>query len=261
MKYLILPLLLLTGCATAKLNPWPVHECEDIPGVDGASYCYDESATGATDVLWFFHGLKDTKEVWRKPTIVPSSYPELINSMPPMRIVTVSWVGSVADGWMLAKSRTQKPYTATLEVFKNKVVPYIEQRRGLKGPYKLMGHSMGGSNAATLAAAYPEMWSSVTLINPALIVDANDPWEWEQKCPWCLEIKQNFDNLDQWKAERPRPSPVLTHITGCKQDVLFSLYDGTVEFKNKSVNVDWHDGLPGCDHWHFDVPWVVEGLR
>ena len=273
-SYLLLWLFLglLAGCATGPVasKNWPKHECGNIPGVEDASYCYDESAPGATDVLFFFHGLKDSKEVWVKPTSVPSDYPALIAAMPAMRIITISF----GDGWLLTNypARSKVPRAATLDNFRGKILPYLENKYGLKPPYKGLSHSMGGANLAVLWAAYPEMWKSVTLLNPAMITKATDPWDFLQICPWCLMVKANFDNRKQWNAGSPiglvdaaNPGLPPIHITACESDLIFWLYDGTKEFRNhakvKSNSVDWHDGEPGCSHWNFDVPWVMRSLR
>jgi hypothetical protein len=186
-----------------------------------------------------------------------------------MRIVSVS----LGEGWMLTEypNRTLKPAQATLQTFKEKIEPYLKEKYQLKGPYKGLAHSMGGNNLAMLWAAYPELWSSVTLINPMLIKDSQDPWNVFSICPSCLLIKYNYDNKEQWQSGRP--SEILKHagklgplaITGCSQDVLFHLYAGTREFadqaKAHAVSVDYHDGDLGCDHWHFDIPWVIRSLK
>lgn len=286
---LILPLVLMLSCITAPLasKDWPVHFCEEIPETT-ASYCYDESDKIAVTVGLMFHGLGDNDQYWLKPSNGPlgSSAPALIAAMPPMRWFTISFsqpvsiplIGSFESGWMLTKYPERKltPEDSTIDVFKNKIMPYLETKYGIKGPYIGLGHSMGGSNLATLWAA-PEtsaMWKSVTILNPALAASKFDPFHLTpllDYCPWCWMVPKNFENKSQWDAGSPLGllktakfplAPI--HITACKQDVLFQMYDATLELialANSKMEVDWHDGDPGCDHWHYNVPWVIGSLK
>ena len=273
MKYLLgLVCLFFIGCASKPFTPpesWPVHECGPIPGVDKASYCYDESAAGATDVLWWMHGLGDSNEVWKKPTTVPSSYPDLIAQMPPMRIITISFSEPVMvmgkpfeSGWMLTgyPNRTKEPVMSTLDVFKNKIVPFIEAKYKMKGPYKIAGHSMGGSNVAQVVKAFPEMWSKAVIINPALVQDSVDPWNFVQLCPWCLMIKANYDSKAQWLKDRPEPiKGKKVMVTGCPLDI-FLLYPAAQEYAQKA-GIEIQEDPPVCTHWKFPVSNILKFLK
>lgn len=283
-KYLFFILAILAGCATGPVasKGWSDHFCEKVPGTT-ATYCYDETVKGATKVGLFFHGLLDDSTVWVSPTSVPSSYPDLIAAMPPLRLFTISFsqpmkVGPfpVKSGWMISDypGRTLAPADSTIDTFKNIIMPYLEKKYGISGPYVGFGHSMGSSNLATLWAdpKTSSMWKSVTLINPAFAATKYDPFHLKvgQECLWCYAVKYNFDNTDQWNTWSPlgtltkagKLAPI--RITATQTDFPFNLYDGAVEFRDeakKHATVDWLDSNQGYDHWHFSVPWVVAPLK
>lgn len=267
----------IAGCASKPIasEKWPKHECGPIPEVDMATYCYDESRSEATDVMFWMPGLGDTANVWKEPD-TNSDYPELIEKLPPTKIVTISFAQPVKildfdfqSGWMITgyPNRTLKPAQATLEVFKTKIVPFIEAKYGIKGPYKIAGHSQGSSNAAMLVAAFPEMWSKVVLLNPAMITDQHDPWDLRtgEYCPWCYMVKSNYDNLPQWKSGGPNPVKNMppTLVTACPIDI-FGLYAGAESYVVKSRKLGNKVTLlqdpPICTHWRFPVDKVVKFL-
>jgi len=267
--FIALAMLWLTACQSPaiKSSEW-FNVCGSL---DGAAWCYHEVGTPdlSKPAIIFNHGLNDDEQVFIKPTSVPSSYPTLIASMPHgSRILVISF----GKAFMLTgyPGRTLKPVGATLENYKA-ILAKLSVKFKLMPPFALAGHSQGGNQVAMLWATYPELWSSATMINPALITDSTDPWNVFSICPWCLMVKYNYDNKDQWNAGRP--SEILKQsgklgplaVTGCSQDVLFHLYAGTQEYadqaKAHAVSVDYHDGLPGCSHWLFDVPWVIKSLK
>jgi predicted esterase len=258
---LFLSFFLLTACQTPVVNnqSW-VKTCGTISA--GIEYCIYDTAPDIQQkpTVFFMHGLGDSKDVFTSPTSVPSSYPELIAKFPAARIVVVSW----GKGWLLTGygKRTQKPLDATLETFHDIVIPYLVSHHPIgAGPYKLVGHSMGGFNVAQLCSRYPSDWSSCTLINPMMIKDSQDPWNLLSICPACIDLKYNFDSKAQWLSDRPSPSPTHppTFVTACQSDI-FQLYDGGKEYALKA-HAQFIDGVPGCTHWLFDVPWVIRSLK
>jgi pimeloyl-ACP methyl ester carboxylesterase len=271
-------MLALSGCQSKPVasSRWPIHDCGPIPGVDMATYCFDQTDDETTDVLWFFHGLGDDAQVWRTPTSVPSSYPDLIKAMKKTKIVTISFAQPVTiaglpfkSGWMMTgyPNRTLVPTQATLDVFKNKIVPFIEEKYGIKGPYKIAAHSQGGNNAAMVIAAFPEMWSRAVLLNPALITDAHDPWKLKlgEYCPWCYMVPHNYPDFATWRQGGPSPAKGAPHmlVTACPIDI-FGLYSGAEAYVVKSRKlgnkVTFIEGPPICSHWSFSVSAVVKFL-
>lgn len=245
LRYLIL--LLFVGCATKTLksSDWK-NKCGAI---DEIKYCYHEIGEPdlTKDPIVMMHGLYDSERVFLEPTKMPSNYPELINAMPAgTRIIVISF----GPGFMLTAypNRTKEPKTATLARFKELLAPY-----GTK--FRLLSHSMGGFNAAVLMRAYPEMWSKAVLINPMLITKDTDPWNLIQICPSCLMTKANFDNLAQWKKERPILSSVPTMVTACPIDI-FGLYPGAQEYSKHVIDDD-----PICSHWTWNTEKVLGFLK
>lgn len=255
---MVLCLLTLARCSSAPVasTTWK----SDCGSIDAEiKYCYHE--IGQPDlskpVIVFMHGLEDSEQVFLHPTSVPSSYPDLIAAMPVgSRIFVLSW----GPGWLLTSSpRDKAPLTATLERFKAVLLGRSP------GPFRLMGHSMGGANAARLAEAYPELFTKVILINPMLVTDDNDPWNVIQICPACLLIKPNYDGTAQWKSDRPEPAAqaAASLVTACPIDI-FALYSGAEEYVVKSRKlgnkVTMLDDPAICTHWSFPVPEIVKFL-
>lgn len=276
MRFILTIGLFLAGCVTtqptkAPAPSWPVHFCETIPGTS-AHYCEEETGSNPTDTLWFFHGLGDSDQVWNTTNPIPSAYPVLKAALPNnLRIITISFsrpmqFGSmnIESGWLLTDygTRTQPPLDATISTFRDKIVPYIENKFQVHGPYKLLSHSMGTSNAIKAMMAMPTMWSKAVLWNGALLTDKTDPWNVIQICPWCLMIKYNYDTKAQWLADRPEPIKGMpkTLVTGCPVDI-FGLYSADKEFYTKSKamgnDVIFADDPAVCSHWEVDIPNVI----
>jgi enterochelin esterase-like enzyme len=130
-------------------------------------------------VIYLLHGLGDTDELWTRNKQPWMSILELMNRgvgegrfgemiivMPDER---TKWFGSFY---------TNSSVTGNWEEFTTKeLISYIDNKyRTLAQPGSrgIAGHSMGGYGAITLAMKYPEFYSVVYGLNPALIAWARD---------------------------------------------------------------------------------------
>lgn len=263
-------LLVATACQSPQVvSTGPkTHWRTVCDKLDEIEYCYYEVGTPdpAKQVIVFNHGLKDSAKLFLTPTSVPSSYPDWIKAMPMgTRILTISF----GEGFLLTPgfSRTLEPKTATVTRYLE-ALGTLAAKFKLAPPYRLVGHSMGGANAAVLAQHAPELWSKIVLINPMLLRDSIDAFNVVQICPACMLIGYNYDNEAQWKMYRPEPIAKMppAYVTACPLDI-FLLYGGAEEWVTQSRklgnSVKFVD--KGCAilnaHWTWDVKGLVKFLE
>lgn len=163
---LILLILFSAGFAKAQ------QICGEINGTPAYKYCITKTPGSSNkDVLFYLHGaggdekfgsfvLKSLKNNWNNQ-----------NHEAPV-LISVSF----GPFWLLTKAN-EAPYSGLLEVFKNSVMPTLEEK-ALGGPAKkrlLLGHSMGGFNSAQiLFHSPPELFAKAAILCPG-IVDLS-PW-------------------------------------------------------------------------------------
>lgn len=267
-------------------NNWPVKQCGPVDSHPEVTVCYYETGPNPQgDPILFLHGLGDSAQVFIQPTIFPSNYPDLIQALSakPVKIVTISYGFS----WLITDypNRQLLPMTATTAVFSD-VLDKISAHYKLSGKWHLMGHSMGGANAATVFAKFGSTkFLSLTLINPMLVTDATNIWDPSiygslfsgkqntNTCDACLVYDPNYPLLDQWTWKNYRPSAMLSgspiasvqnlpvYITACQTDN-FNLWPGGTEWMNqaraKGLQVTFEQGAAGCDHFHFSATNVAK---
>lgn len=210
-----------------------------------------------------------------------------MDRLPSVNIVVISY----GHLWLLTNypGREKDPANATVDIFKSRIVPFIESKHNPAKPYVVMGHSMGGFNAATLCAAQPDMWSKCVLVNPLL--PSWDPFqktlldEFHVENPFsflnCLAdlqqllrclgrelIKANFSEED-WRTTKPMVLLNKTtglrkaFVTACKGDVLVD-FDGSKQWaelaKSKNADSTWEPGMAGCNHFHWPYQRVLHFL-
>lgn len=257
---------------------WPVNEClRPVAGMPEVEICYHESAKIPDgyqgETVLFDHGYTSDARVLMNDIYDPLKK-ELLKR--PTRFVVVSW----GKSWMLRRERGIKQPTATLSNWRDRVLPAIErtwpQVKSPTGKYKLLGHSMGGSNAATQAAVYPELFSKVALVQPMLVRDSQDilakPSLLDtilgKTCLACYVVRDSFADQASWVAERPSTvanalmPPVW--MSACKDD-MFKLRDAELEYgqrlRDLGVDVTVVDLKKGCDHQTQDVAGLIRHLE
>jgi pimeloyl-ACP methyl ester carboxylesterase len=161
--------LALFALFTAPAQAADQSTCEMVEGARPYGYCITTSPESKNqDVLYVFHGgggdikgdwwitdpaLDGIKEIFRK-----SSY-----GMP--RVIEVSF-GPI---WVLAP-KGKSPRSGLLELFTDEIMPKLEAKlTGKLGHRKMLGHSMGGLNAALLVLHRPDLFKSAALLAPAFI--------------------------------------------------------------------------------------------
>jgi len=203
----------------------------------------------------------------------------LLQIKKPTRIVSISFCsGAMITGY---PGRALPPKSATLDNFLFKILPALEmkypQMKSPSGKYKLAGHSMGGSNAATLSASFPNLFSKVGLINPMFVRDQINPlavhglagptgafsfyalFANKGGCLACLLINDHFPSESVWVQTRPssllKSGMPSTWITACKTDQ-FNLKPATDDYVAKmqalGMKPNYVAGKSGCKHDTFD---------
>lgn len=265
-------------------------KCGVVPGVVGdpvgannvVNYCVYENSPNPQMTLWFFHGLLDNETVFKNPDENHSSYREFLEGLPPVRIIMVSY-GTL---WLLSaqSSRTLTPLDGTVNVFRDKVVPFFEANYHPPKPWHVLGHSMGGFNTSVLCAAMPETWSKCVLLNA--MIPSCDPFTGE--FPGGLLPVGGFPGgingcnpgpdamvKDQFEAAQyaaAQPSALMsvatklprTFVSACKQDG-FGLFTGpkawSLQAQAKGFDVTFEPLNSNCDHYHWPAQRVIDFLR
>lgn len=264
---------------------WLQKDCGYVRDVRGAKFCfYRTMAETPQYTIWFFHGAGDSERVFETSPFDQTSYIELGGGLPPVNIVTISY-GPI---WALTSTedteieRQLEPAEATVQVFIDRVVPYIERTFRPAPTYVAMGHSQGGLNVATLCATRPLMWSACVLLNPML--PSCDPFKAWPICPELLTptllspvlysgpnllVRANF-NENEWPQAEPmallnkrKAKLPPSFVTACPKDE-FGLYTGAKVWQARAnelwSNSTWVDGDARCDHFRWPAPYVLDFL-
>lgn len=257
--------------ATGFFKGW-IREAGSVEGVRNASYVvFKNPNVIPTGIVYAMHGLCNSG------FLDSSSYDQkdlgaLIALMPDKAFVAPTY----GESWPLVPHATSS-HDETVEKFTRVLMPFIETKHGLTGPRWIIGHSMGGANAATLIATNSALFQKAVLTNP-MIFDC-DPFSWFNICgpglmtggaaSGLLGFSHSFTHA-QWEVGNPHyllahatmPIPP-TFVSACKQDE-FDLFRGTeiwvkgIALK-KGYVVDWKP-LSKCDHNTYPKPTTVEAF-
>ncbi len=270
-----LPIPIGTSGPASKIK-WHKAECSSpISALPEVMICYYETAPNPVgETVLFGSGFTKKADVL-KATQLYDGFIKAIKK--PTRIVAYSF----CSGAMITNypNRSMAPVSATLDHFKGQILPAIEAKYpevvALSGKYKLIGHSMGGSNVATLGALWPEKFSKLGLINPMLVEDSKNPFFTTGNplfdfliCPACLLINDHFPNKSVWDAGKPSAiasaQMASTWITACKSDT-FKLKPGSDEYvarlKALGLKPNYIAGKSGCSHDKFDGASLAKHLE
>lgn len=256
----------------AKIVPWS-QECGDVTGVAGASYCTYSNSPTPRSTIWFFHGLADSPQVFQEALdnsswiVNRDSYLQLLQGLPATRIVSITFGLS----WLLNVNpvRSDDLKAATVDVFKNQIMPFLEKKYSTVKPYSVVGHSMGGYNASTLCTVMPDTWSKCALLNAMIPKPDCDVYE----SSFCdagpgLVIRANL-SADDWKNYSPlslvskAPRLPKAFVTACADDG-FGLYPGPQAWAQKAASrgfdVVWEPVASNCDHVHWPANDLIKFL-
>lgn len=249
------------------------NSCGVIPGVAGSTYCVYQNSPTPQSTIWFFHGLGDSPQAFRDSGLGRESFQALLKGLPPTKIIAVS----LGESWLLTlyPERTFAPVNSTVDTFVKQMLPFGEKNLGAVKPYVLMGHSMGGFNAATLCASNPDLWSKCVLLNPML--PSCDPWIPPSQAlastgcnPAAGFIIRDHFTESGWNATQPLALLKFTKrlpksfVTACAMDS-FGLFDGPKAWSDQAraqgLDSVFNPVQSGCDHTHWPTDAVLTFLR
>ncbi len=274
-----LPILIMACGTVMAAGPAPVTSkiqnrwsstCGAVTGVTGANYCFYKNDPNPKSTIYFFHGISDSEkslQVNGNHSKGEDSYADFLNGLGPVNIVVVSFGSS----WLLIDElkHTIGPADATVSVFKNKIMPFIDSKFRPVKPYVAVGHSMGGYNASVMCAAAPGLFSKCVLLNAMIPGPACDPFvanncnggpsfviktqmtqpQWAKSAPFVLE-----------KVAKPlAPS----YASACSTD-MWGLFEGPKNWVAVATGRNYRsvfDPAPApCDHDHWPNNHVLEFL-
>jgi pimeloyl-ACP methyl ester carboxylesterase len=168
--------------------------------------------------------------------------------------------------WLLTKyaGKVSPPKDATLQNFKDVIVPFLENKFKLPKPYIARGHSMGGANVANLCSGL-DIFSACIMTNPALL--NTDPWDgmpgpqnWfparfivQSQLPADVDLAKKiwFEESFIANVKNAKALP-KTFVASCKADNVFNLHAATVAWVNtakaKGFDVTFVQLGKNCDH-------------
>jgi pimeloyl-ACP methyl ester carboxylesterase len=162
------PPLFLIVLSVVWLLPLPARsappECGAEAGPPAWRYCIYPGTQDSKDVLWYLHGRGGSEKTWRKKKALRK-----IQSRWAERGLAAPTVVAASFGrhWLLTP-KLSKPASGLLEYFEDTVIPALERKIGGHGRRLLLGHSMGGFNAAELWLSGQVRFDRVALACPAL---------------------------------------------------------------------------------------------
>jgi pimeloyl-ACP methyl ester carboxylesterase len=205
----------LIGSTTfAQVNVAAIQECAEQTFDDQKfDYCvYPTVDPKNHDLLIHFHGLAGSALSWQNEERNADTRREieaLGKSVP--TVVSISF----GDLWLLTDI---KDHGDKYNLFKNKILPFLEGKAGFKkdGRLLLMGESMGGFNALQLYLKDPQIFSRYMILCPAL--SQLNPWSSDEdvanfidrtgassfRVEFYMQVaKYNFSNMDEWNTNNP----------------------------------------------------------
>lgn len=259
------------GCSTiqkpVEADKNYLTTCGALESVKGASYCYSfRQHEEIKSSLIYFSGLGDDHTVLQKSLFDQRSLKEIVSELHNTAIIVVSFgksylVTSYPDKW-------QNPKDATVEKFKVKILPEINQRFQLPKPWTLMGHSRGGQDTATLCTQIPEEFDKCVMLNP--MIGCDDIYDFFDFSCFSSVIFRSSYTKAQWEkhgqnamlARTTKIPPTI--VSACSKDA-FKLYAPTKNYVAKAQLL----GLPilfiedpdGCSHQTFPVQNVLQFIQ
>jgi len=253
------------GCSTfqkaVEADKNYLTTCGSVESVKDVKYCvHFRQNEEIVQTVFYNHGLLDSEKVLQVSIFNQDSLKEIVAKTHNTIFVVFSfgrsWLATIyPDRWMMPKE-------ATIEMIKTKIFPELVNKFPLTKPWKMVGHSMGGANAATICSQLPEEFQSCMLVNPMLI--ACNPFNlFDFSCLSAPIIRGNYPSKKMWDQygqdamlTRTTKLPSI-YVTACKNDK-FKLYEGPKSWATKAVllglPVVYEEGLDNCNHqrWRTD---------
>lgn len=230
-KIFLLPILFLSICACTPAEsekPLPedvglasrtIQNCQTdwLQGTK-VRWCRERLSNSSNqEVIYYFHGILGNEYSWKQSSLRLSLYQgaESKGTIPP-QVITIS----LGDTWFINDvDRYMGTYTNRLVLFKEKIIPDIEQKLKLNVSKRyLIGESMGGYNAFQLAAKYPSNFQKAVILCAAFLpvgpyssnaekqafIARNKPWIQEEKLlQFMPAVLKDFPNAESWTKNNP----------------------------------------------------------
>jgi esterase/lipase superfamily enzyme len=269
MKFIVLVISLL--CSIAKAQPEQLNQCEGFSQDRPWAYCISRTP-GSTnrDILYFIHGAGDSEKTWIKDYGDIREAWALKGKQAPT-VISMSF-GPV---WLMVAKNNFKT-SGLLNWIPNVQMPWLEAKiGGLQpgGKRLILSKSMGGFNSTQLMFNYPEMFSKVAMLCPAIV--SHSPFSGlpviqdfikrtgaaKQKAFWTMALFRSFfPALEFWQKAAPyyadptrlnSKSPELYVTCGNKDQ--WGFFEGAKHFaelakQNGVRHVIWDHVIDGGHH-------------
>lgn len=259
-----LTLATVVGCSTlghqTGVSKDYLVTCGTFESVKDVKYCvHFRQGEDVKQTVFYMHGLADSEHLMELSLFDQSSLKSVVAGLHNTLFVTISWGFS----WLVTSypNRWLNPKSATVEMFKERILPELEMKFPLTKPWHMTGHSMGGTNASTICTQMPDDFSTCAYLNPMLL--NCDPFNiFDFNCLAAPIIRGNYTPND-WRdygqdrmLEHAHRLPA-TYITACPADK-FKLFEGARSYAAKAqllgLPVVFEEAGAGCSHekWKAD---------
>ena len=247
--------VVLTVAAPAKGNSGKSKDFADLVDIGGGREMYMECRGEGSPTVVFVSGAGDRAETWSK-TLDPSEQAVLPAIAETNRVCTYDRPGTIlATGEGLEdfeKSRSDPvPQPTTLQDGVDDLHALLGAS-GERGPYVVVGHSLGGAIAKLYASEYPQDVSGLVLIDytpyDARTLMTDEQWEnWQlilggmppEEAIAAYPALERFvaqRNLEQQLAAAPlKPMPLIVLSQDERYDLTPSVEDGTLPLTVKEA--------------------------
>lgn len=119
------------------------------------------------DLIFFFHGVGRNENQWLDKNGFGKQFIKISDEIAGENIPVVSISFGMA---FLLINRVPAPFSADLEnLFINKIIPIFQKKLNRYGNIYLIGHSMGGFSAISLALRHPDLFKLILAISPFIL--------------------------------------------------------------------------------------------
>ena len=280
MKHLLLPLLLLSCCASAQplaqseIRTDSVHSKilgEDVSFNVYLPAGYDAGGKKSYPVVYLLHGLTDTYAAWATLGHMKDVVDELIASGEASRMIIIMPNAGNPDCLNVWNGYFDVPGHPYESFFFKEFMPTVEKRYHIKQDRQhraIMGLSMGGGGSTVYCQRHPDVFSSCYAMSPwlenarVIVTDPSDPYYIAGREPSdklsivCQSVLDNsaikfVENADEASLERLRS---VKWFIDCGDDdylldVSLKFYQ-TMRDRGVKAELRVRDGWHGWEYWH-----------
>lgn len=173
-----------------------------------------------------------------------------------------SWDFGSGAGFYL--DATQEPWCRNYRMasyLTEELLPLVAAEWGLKGPYGISGHSMGGHGALTLGLKHPELFASISAFAP-ICAPSQTPWGQKAFHGYLGADEEAWAAYDATKILTKRggyPKPILidqgTSDTAWHQQLQPELFQEACRQTGTELRLNFREGY---DHGYYFVASFME---